>query len=286
MATSLPQTIEELKQWYKDRNLPDENTTRFFIGKNYTGPKAFGIYKDEETGNFIVYKNKEDGSRAIRYEGNDEAFAVNELFQKLKEEIRKRKSPQSILDDKSKPIGKIWGFLKVYGLLILGIILVFGRTFLKYTFIIGIPVIVFYLFYSILINHNEKKKVIKNSIIAFIIVIALSLFGKLIAYKYQDGYYAFDNETFYVLEDSWYAYDSLSDDWYYYGTSYPIAESDSYDNYYHGTIYSSNNFNTGFTESNYYSTYIDTDDDYDDNDYDWDDNDTWDSDDTDWGSDW
>ena len=80
-------TIEELKQWYVDHNLPDENITRFFIGKNYTEKRAFGIYKDEQTGNVVVYKNKDDGTRAIRYEGKDEAYGVNELYIRLKEEI-------------------------------------------------------------------------------------------------------------------------------------------------------------------------------------------------------
>ena len=90
-SNEVPKTISELQQWYKDRNLPDESITRFFIGKNYEGSRAFGIYKDEKTGTFIVYKNKSDGSRAIRYKGNDEEYAVNELYLKLKEEILNQK---------------------------------------------------------------------------------------------------------------------------------------------------------------------------------------------------
>lgn len=86
-----PITIDELKQWYIDRNLPPENVTRFFIGKNYTGPKAFGIYFDESTGDYIVYKNKADGTRAIRYQGENEIYAVNELYKKLKDEIYNQK---------------------------------------------------------------------------------------------------------------------------------------------------------------------------------------------------
>ena len=82
-----PTTIEELKKWYEDRKLPPYETTRFFIGINYKGPRAFGIYKDENTGNFVVYKNKDVGGRAVRYEGTDEAFAVNELLMRLKQEI-------------------------------------------------------------------------------------------------------------------------------------------------------------------------------------------------------
>ena len=84
-----PHTIEELQQWYVDRGLPREEVTRFFIGKNIQEPKAFGIYQDGR--NFIVYKNKADGSRAIRYQGPDESYAVNEIYLKLKEEIMRRK---------------------------------------------------------------------------------------------------------------------------------------------------------------------------------------------------
>ena len=87
-----PKTIDELKQWYKDRNLPDENITRFFIGKNYTKAKAFGIFRDEKSGNFIVYKNKANSVRVIRYEGPDEEYAVNELYLRLKEEIANQKA--------------------------------------------------------------------------------------------------------------------------------------------------------------------------------------------------
>ena len=84
-----PRTIEELKSWYKARNLPPEEVTRFFIGRDIREPRAFGIY--EENGKFIVYKNKANGQRAIRYQGRDEAYAVNELYLKLKEEILNQK---------------------------------------------------------------------------------------------------------------------------------------------------------------------------------------------------
>jgi hypothetical protein len=61
---------------------------RFFIGEDYREPKAFGIYRDGE--DVVVYKNKADGSRAIRYRGRDEEHAVDELFQKLLDECHSR----------------------------------------------------------------------------------------------------------------------------------------------------------------------------------------------------
>lgn len=86
-----PLTIAALKQWYESHGLPPEETTRFFIGKDIREPRAFGIYFDEKTGNYVVYKNKSSGQRAVRYEGTDEAYAVNELFQRLKQEITQQK---------------------------------------------------------------------------------------------------------------------------------------------------------------------------------------------------
>lgn len=90
VGEGVPKTIEELKEWYQNHNLPEPEVTRFFIGENYEKPKAFGIYKKDD-GNFVVYKNKDDGSRSIRYEGTDEVYAVNELYLKLKDEIQNQK---------------------------------------------------------------------------------------------------------------------------------------------------------------------------------------------------
>lgn len=90
-ASDQPITIEQLKKWYEDRGLPPYNVTRFFIGEDYKEPRAFGIFKNEDTGVCTVYKNKDNGERAIRYEGTDEAYAVNELYQRLKQEIIQQK---------------------------------------------------------------------------------------------------------------------------------------------------------------------------------------------------
>ena len=83
----LPKTIQELKEYCAERGMPLLRM-RFFIGEDYRQPRAFGIYQDGT--DFVVYKNKSDGSRAIRYRGPDEAHAVNELFLKLLEECHNR----------------------------------------------------------------------------------------------------------------------------------------------------------------------------------------------------
>lgn len=91
ISNEQPKTIEELQAWYVAHHLPPEEITRFFIGKNITEPKAFGIYKDTN-GDCVVYKNKSTGERVIRYQGSDEAYAVNELYQRLRAEIVDQKA--------------------------------------------------------------------------------------------------------------------------------------------------------------------------------------------------
>ena len=83
-----PRTIEELKEYCAERGMPLYRM-RFFVGEDFQEARAFGIYKAGEN-RFVVYKNKADGTRAVRYDGPDEAFAVKELFDKLLSECHNR----------------------------------------------------------------------------------------------------------------------------------------------------------------------------------------------------
>ena len=89
-SDSIPKTIEELKAYCDENGLTPERT-RFFVGVDYKEPRAFGIYKDDK-GEFVVYKNKANGERAVRYRGVDEAYAVNELYERLQDEILNQKA--------------------------------------------------------------------------------------------------------------------------------------------------------------------------------------------------
>ncbi len=88
-GTRKPRTIGELRAFCESKGMPLEKM-RFFIGINEPSARAFGIYREGDR--FIVYKNKSDGSRAVRYDGPDEAYAVNELYLKLLEEHRLRQN--------------------------------------------------------------------------------------------------------------------------------------------------------------------------------------------------
>ena len=141
-----PHTIDELKEYCAERNMP-LHRMRFFIGENYQKPKAFGIYQNS-AGEFVVYKNKADGSRSIRYLGHDEEYAVKELYLKLLDECHKRNiwpdtpdgKPPKIAKQNSpnnKKKSKSW---LIFLLLFFGMaVICFGYAFLKALFIsIGI----------------------------------------------------------------------------------------------------------------------------------------------------
>ena len=85
-----PKTVSELLEFCSFHNMPLRQM-RFFIGEDYPEPKAFGLFQAAD-GDYVVYKNKDDGSRAIRYKGPDEAFAVSEIYEKLKAETELRRN--------------------------------------------------------------------------------------------------------------------------------------------------------------------------------------------------
>ena len=79
----LPKTIEEMKEYCSAQKIPLQRL-RFFIGEDYREPKAYGIFRAGGD-RIFVYKNKADGTRSVRYDGADEAYAVSEIFAKLME---------------------------------------------------------------------------------------------------------------------------------------------------------------------------------------------------------
>lgn len=303
-----PKTIEELKQWYKNHNLPPETITRFFIGKNITEPKAFGIYFDDHSQEYVVYKNKDTGMRAVRYQGTDEAYAVNELYLRLKQEILNQKQHNASLSTHDKkPYSyaiKIWLAACAAGIL-LGIFDIDG-------FMIIIAIVMAYFVTAvtghILRKHGKsfpkyklpfKKTKQRSSQILILLLIALILFiplhntftPKITYYNYQNEIYvsrgnAIDN---YIETTKWYEYDYNSRD--YNSIEYSYLPNDFKTN----TSTYTWNYNTSdwkddvtkFESSDFYKDNIRSNSNSDsDSSYDWSSSDTWDSGSTDWGSDW
>lgn len=169
-----PQTIDELKEYCAERGMPLLRM-RFFIGEDFKEPRAFGIYRDGDR--FVVYKNKADGSRAIRYQGPDEAHAVNELFQKLMVECYNR----GIYPD-GKPVERMRNETKKGGS--------------KAPFVIMIIIAVLWL---------------------TILVAGIASGVSSCAAHKKDGYYRFDgaDAIWYHYGTSWYYSDTDSSDWTY-----------------------------------------------------------------------
>ncbi len=247
-----PKTIEELRDWYVKRNLPPEETTRFFIGKNYEGPKAFGIYRDASTGDFIVYKNKADGSRAVRYQGKDEQYAVNELYQRLKDEIVNQRSHQG-------SGGMTRGGAGAGGSR--------GRS-------------------SAVLSGFAR---IRRIVIAVFVVLAIMSFV-LSFLPSNNGYYSYGNDTWYRYNDNWYYYDTLYNDWYDaddydYTVPEQLYEADRESDYYEGSSWDSSMDVTDWDDTEYYTETHSSDSDSDSG-YDWSSDSSWDSGGSDWSSDW
>lgn len=248
-----PKTISELKAWYKAKNLPPMEVTRFFIGENYKNPRAFGIY--EENGEYIVYKNKDDGSRAIRYSGSDEAYAVNEIYLKLKSEILNQKA-HNINNQKNKKSGKNeTSFDKISS--IIGLIM-------AVTFIGGFIISAFFFIKGITETVKDMP--------------------------YAGNYYSYDYNTYYCnsyVNDDWYWYDYDYDDY------VPVTlPSEMYDNIQNYKISEDEEWDSSIerfedTETGQYVNSLNESSSSDsDSDYSWDSSDSWDSDSSDWDSDW
>ena len=301
-----PRTIEELKRYCAEKHMPLERM-RFFLDQDYREPRAFGIYRDGDE--FVVYKNKADGSRAVRYRGRDEAYAVRELYDKLLEECHQRgiypdgvrmsgaasHSPSRSYGggagrNKSSDSGCLGNLLKLFGfyLLVPLVTLLFRYIVIALPLALGV----------IVVNSLLKKLVFNDKLLGeihgalrvaisavLVIVIALGVRG---IFHRNDGYYRLDDGSIRYhygsqsydtgkRDPSWTRGSSSGD-------GIEIYLGDSWDSSWGGTTYypptlwddmESVAIETSSSHSGSSSS-SDWDDDWDD----------WDSSDTDWDSDW
>lgn len=292
-ADKTPKTIEELKAWYAARNLPPYEKTRFFIGINYTQPKAFGIY--EENGEFIVYKNKADGSRAIRYKGTDEDYAVNELFLKLKSEILNQKSSSTGVGYNSSSQGGKKSDKKVLG--VLAIIMVVLAALIRFHLLKNLIYAVFiaviltgiitYIF-DRFINRGRKKKPSGSwSIWCFLGILVLSFL--LLARYDTPKYYNYNDNVYVEYHGDYFEYDGYND--YYSINSLPVEIYNNPADYEYNWFSNDWDSDVSFKESDYYEdnysfSSSDSWSSGSDSSYDWNSGSDWDSGSSDWGSDW
>jgi len=290
MADATPKTIQQLRQWYQDRGLPPEKTTRFFIGKDVKEAKAFGIYQEGEY--FVVYKNKADGTRAVRYKGKDEAYAVHEIYTKLKEEILNQRARQTSGNrptrsssgsnrsyqsgssrsyqstQSTRPKGCLGCLTSVYGLAGMGI-LSLGGLVSNYdvapilTLALALVPIIAFLVYTLLCKKKNEsqwdtvKKWFIRLYIPYLLIAMLSVSVATEDRTYVSSYTP--APTYYSYNDTTYC--SYNDNYYYYnGTDYePVYDisvieelSDNGDDYYFDSSYVDWNSDYSFYDSDYY----------------------------------
>ena len=295
-----PKTIEELKLYCAGKHMPLERM-RFFLDQDYREPRAFGIYRDGDE--FVVYKNKADGSRAVRYRGRDEAYAVRELFDKLLDECHQRgiypdgvrmsgaSAPASSSSRFSGSSAHKKGGSKFTGALLF-LFCVFFQVLFRYIVVL-IPLVLGVIVANILLERfvfNDKllgkiHGALRVAISAvLVIIIALGVRG---IFHRNDGYYRLDDGSIYYHYGSE-SYDTGRQDpsWTRGSSSgggIEIYLGDSWDSSWGGTTYypptiwddvESVAIDTSSGGSG--SSSSDWDDDWDD----------WDSSDTDWDSDW
>ena len=263
-----PRTIDELTAFCERHQLPLAKM-RFFIGLDYPGAKAYGIFKDRN-GDFVVYKNKADGSRAVRYRGPDEERAVAEIFQKLKDEATNQRARVSA--------ARTSGYTPSS-----------AHDSNAYNFIDG----------SASARRASKRKTNKL-LVAIIAAAAAITIGRTAAAlggashaAPSTGYYHYNNHYYYNQNNDWYYYDGGLGGWY---PIYTVDDelADNYGEYYTSYSYDDDYGVDSFSDSEYYSDSYTYSDDWDSSgdsgsswSWDWDDDDDWDSgDDWDWGSDW
>ena len=258
----IPKTIEELKAYAVSKGLPLEQM-RFFIGEDIREPKAFGIYEDVG-GDFIVYKNKSNGERVVRYRGSDQAYAVNELYQKMRSEVTDQKAKIAAGEGKPKKQksggggrGKV--ILIVLAVILVGIAGLFGA--------------------AVTMPDNGY-------------------------YLYEDDYYYTQDlgESWHEYDESiddWFAIPGVDDELYDNWKEYKIADletsqtTQTTQQVYYPDIRDSDYWDENDMDE--YDPYDNTDnyddsdtwdDDWDDDDMDWDDSYDWDDSGSDWDSDW
>ena len=262
-----PRTIDELLAFCERHDLPLAKM-RFFIGLDYPGAKAYGIYQDAD-GQFVVYKNKADGSRAVRYRGPDEAYAVNELFQKLKDEAS---------GQRARVAAARTGFPASEA---------HGNN--PYNYSRGAA------------SQPRKKKPVSRAVLLCLgVAAAITIARTAVAIRNKTplrpstGYYHYNDNYYYHQNDDWYYYDGGLDGWF---PIYTIDDelTNNYGDYYTSYSYDDDYGVDSFADSGYYDSQSGSSSyssDWDSGSssswsWDWDDDDDWDSSsDWDWDSDW
>ena len=173
------------------------------MGEDSNAPKVFGVFRDTD-GNFVVYKNKADGQRTVRYRGPSETAAVDELYHKMVELLAQQIDAQKNRTAETRRIKSHWGTASPR----------------KQSHTNRRP------------NAVAKKIAVCYLFIVLFVVACWQLPRARRANYPQTGYYIYENK-YYYYRDSWYQYD---DGWVYVPrTALDGTFSQEYRDYYYGS---------------------------------------------------
>ena len=261
---------------------------RFFIGINNTEPKCFGIYQDE-AGYWVVYKNKANGQKAVRYRGRSEAEASQIIWDKIEDEIRIRKKEKDWWQHQ-EDLAKYPEYAEEYDRQLEERVLKPNYSTIRDKMGISGP-------------KRLTAILLTTVLVSGLVVGGAMMIRNMVSHHPTTGYYTHNNDLYYYQYPSWYIWDSYTSDWDYYDYD-AYVDNNWQDWNYDGRYYEYEGNDAdyySFQNSDYYSTFSSSssyDSDYDSDwssdwdsswdssdDYDYDFSD-WDSDFSDWDSDW
>lgn len=105
-------SIEELQEWVSKHRIPVEEM-RITIGEKYSGCNLKGIYKDRETGEFVIYRQTSSGEYIEDLRCSDESLAVNKIKWSIEERISSNKGKSTLFVDWDVEGTKSTGDVKV-----------------------------------------------------------------------------------------------------------------------------------------------------------------------------
>ncbi|MBR5342436.1 MAG: zinc ribbon domain-containing protein [Oscillospiraceae bacterium] len=122
-----PRSLDELKEYCREHRLSPEKIL-FSIGEDSDEPRVNGIFR-EPGGDYVVFRNKSDGTRLERYRGPDEEEAVQVLYPRLRDELARRRSADYAASRSAGPVRRRAGCLSRSMLIVIILIIILSLVF-------------------------------------------------------------------------------------------------------------------------------------------------------------
>lgn len=122
-----PRSLDELKEYCREQRLSPEKLL-FSIGRDSDEPRVNGIFQ-EPGGDYVVFRNKSDGTRLERYRGTDEEEAVQTLYPRLRDELERQRSAAFAASRGAGPVRRRSGCLSRPLLIIIVLVVVCSLVF-------------------------------------------------------------------------------------------------------------------------------------------------------------